>query len=306
MSQTSMRPPKEWTRQLRKEQSSVINVFDTQTGTSTAIYEMGELIEAPNWTLDGKWLIVNGDGRLWRISPDGNEGPNRINTVPVENWNNDHCLSPDGKHIYVSALDGHVYHVSLEGGAPKKISEDQEGEARYMYFLHGVSPDDKTLAYVALEMFAPDNIKTRIGLIPSTGGDPVHLTDGSCPVDGPEFHPNGEWIYFNSEAAAKRPGHAQIFRMRPDGSDVEQLTFDERVNWFPHISPDGKQLVYISFPEGTEGHPADLDVQLVAMSPEGGETKVLESFFGGQGTINVNSWSPDSRYFAYVTYPIEE
>jgi len=126
----------------------------------------------------------------------------------------------------------------------------------------------------------------------------------STPNDGPEYSPDGQWIYFNAERAATIPGHAQCFRMRPDGSGIEQLTFDDRVNWFPHVSPDGRSVVFISYPAGTTGHPPNKDVILRLMRPDGGGQRDLVAFFGGQGTINVNSWAPDSRRFAYVAYPV--
>jgi Tol biopolymer transport system component len=132
------------------------------------------------------------------------------------------------------------------------------------------------------------------------------LTDGSCPVDGPEYSADGAWIYFNSEAAATQAGHAQVFRMRPDGAGVEQLTHDARVNWFPHAAPDGTIFAYISFPTGTFGHPADKDVIIRTMAPDGSDQRDIDRFNGGQGTINVTSWSPDSQRFAYVRYPIRE
>jgi Tol biopolymer transport system component len=126
----------------------------------------------------------------------------------------------------------------------------------------------------------------------------------SYPNDGPEYSPDGRWLYFNAERAAKVQGHAQCFRMKPDGTGIEQLTFDERVNWFPHLSPDGQSVVYISFPPGTLGHPPDKDVILRFMRPDGSGQREIVSLFGGQGTINVNSWAPDSKRFAYVAYPV--
>ncbi len=124
------------------------------------------------------------------------------------------------------------------------------------------------------------------------------------PNDGPEYSPDGAWIYFNSERSAGEPGHSQCFRMRPDATGVEQLTFDERVNWFPHLSPDGQSVVYISFPRGTLGHPADREVIIRFMLPDGSGQRDVVSCFGGQGTINVNSWAPDNKRFAYVAYPV--
>jgi Tol biopolymer transport system component len=135
------------------------------------------------------------------------------------------------------------------------------------------------------------------------GGADTRLTNTPAPDDGPEYSSDGKWIYFNSELNARERGHAQCFRMAPDGSGIEQLTHDERVNWFPHITPDRNWIVYISFPPGTEKHPANKDVILRRMKPDGSETADLLGFNGGQGTINVNSWSPDSKHFAFVMYP---
>lgn len=290
-------------RRLRDRQISQLVVASRDGDSLNVIYETSELIEAPNWTPDGKWLIYNGDGRLFRISPDGLVGPSRINTAPVEDLNNDHILSPDGKSIYLSANDGHLYRVPAEGGRPSRISNDHAPERGFRYYLHGISPDGATLAYVGLET-GGGRAMTRVFTIPSAGGPDRPLTDGSCPVDGPEFSPDGDWIYFNSERAASVPGHAQIFRMRPDGSGVEQLTFDERVNWFPHLSPDGELVAYLSYPPGTVGHPPDRNVIVRTMTPDGSFVRDVDGFNGGQGTINVASWSLDSRLFAYVRYPV--
>ena len=297
--QTPMRPDPD-TRRLLPRQASELVVIDVATGLTTVIYHTQELIEAPNWTLDGHWLIYNADGRLFRISPDGSDGPHRINTAPVENLNNDHVLAPDGKTVFVSANDGHLYGVPLVGGVPVKLSNDQDPARRYRHYLHGISPDGAMLTYVAYEA----GPMMRLAVIPAAGGVEAYLTDGTCPVDGPEYAPDGQWLYYNGEGAARRPGHAQIFRMRLDGSGVEQLTHDDRVNWFPHLSPDGSMMCYISFPEGTLGHPADKAVILRLAGSDGSNIRDLDAFNGGQGTINVPSWAPDSRRFAYVRYPV--
>ena len=294
-----MRPDPD-TRRLLPRQSSELVVLDLATGQTSVIYDAQDLFEAPNWTLDGKWLIFNADGRLWRISPDGTDGPHRINTAPVENLNNDHVLAPDGLTIFISANDGHLYVVPLAGGTPVKLSNDHDPARRYRHYLHGVSPDGAMLAYVAYE----EGPRMRLAVIPAAGGPETYLTDGACPVDGPEFAPDGAWLYYNGEGAARRPGHAQIFRMRPDGTGVAQLTHDDRVNWFPHISPDGAWMVYISFPKGTLGHPADKPVILRLARPDGSAVHDLDAFNGGQGTINVPSWAPGSDKLAYVRYPI--
>lgn len=293
----TLRPAADARRLLPRQRAELV-VLDITTGQSQVVWEAREMFEAPNWTLDGKWLIYNGDGRLWRISPDGADGPHRINTAPIEDLNNDHVLAPDGETLFISANDGHLYRVPLAGGVPVKVSSHQ-GE-NYRHYLHGISPDGATLTYVAYTA----GPVMRLATMPASGGPVTYLTDGACPVDGPEFSPDGQWLYYNGEGAARRPGHAQLFRMRPDGTGVQQLTHDDRVNWFPHVSPDGQWMSYISFPEGTLGHPADLAVILRLARPDGSEMRDLDAFNGGQGTINVPSWAPDSRRLAYVRYPI--
>jgi TolB protein len=289
-------------RTLLAGQISQLVVIDSESGAQTVIFEADEIIEAPNWTPDGEALIFNAGGELWRIDSRGETAPEKIDTGPLRDLNNDHVLSPDGRTIYISSNDGHLYSLPIAGGTPVRISNIHG--APFHYYLHGISPDAATLVYVAVEGKG-EGRRINIFTIPSTGGPDTRLSDISKPNDGPEYSPDGDWIYFNSERAGHRPGHAQLFRMRPDGSGIEQLTSDERVNWFPHLSPDGRQMVYISYPEGTLGHPADKQVILRLMHPDGGKPRDLVSFNGGQGTINVNSWAPDSRRFAYVAYPLQ-
>jgi len=246
-------------------------------------------------------LVFNAGGSLFRIAPTGGT-PEPIDTGHLADLNNDHVLSPDGGTIYVSSDDGHLYSLPFAGGTPRRVSNSHL--TPHHYYLHGISPDGLTLAYVAVEQPRGER-QVNVFTIPSSGGFDTRLTDLQVPNDGPEYSPDGLWIYFNSELAATQPGHAQIFRMNAaDGSGVEQLTFDRDVNWFPHLSPDGRHVVYLSFPPGTTGHPADRHVHLRLMSPTGENQRTLASFFGGQGTINVNSWAPDSRRLAYVAYPM--
>lgn len=287
-------------RSLATGQRSELTIIDLD-GNAQVIFTASEIIEAPNWAADGQWLVFNAGGRLYRIAAAGGQ-PEQIDTGHLADLNNDHVLSPDGASIYVSSDDGHLYAVPFAGGAPRRVSN--EHSTPFHYYLHGISPDGSTLSYVAIEQRNGER-QVNVFAIPSAGGPDTRLTDLTMPNDGPEYSPDGRWIYFNSELAASRPGHAQIFRMNAaDGSGLEQLTFDSYVNWFPHLSPDGSSVVLLSYPQGTMGHPADKDVLLRLMAPEGGEVRTLASFFGGQGTINVNSWAPDSRRLAYVAYPL--
>jgi TolB protein len=289
-------------RTLLPGQVSQLIVTDRDRSNSRLLLEADEVLEAPNWTPDGLALIFNAGGELWRIPADGSASPNRIETGTLRDLNNDHVLSPDGATIYFSENNGHLYSVPIGGGEPRRVSNDHPEP--HHYYLHGISPDGATLAYVAVEGTTGSK-RSNIFTIPVTGGPDRRLTDVPYPNDGPEYSPDGQWIYFNSERAARVAGHAQCFRMYPDGSHIEQLTFDERVNWFPHVSPDGNWVAYLSFPPGTIGHPPNKDVVLRLMRPDGSGARDVVSFFGGQGTINVNSWAPDSSRFAYVAYNLK-
>ena len=288
-------------RTLLPGQRAELTIINADGSGREVIFVADEIIEAPNWHPGGDYLVFNAGGEIWRIEADGT-GLTKIETGAIRDLNNDHVLSPDGSTVYLSnQRDGALYSVPIEGGTPSKVSNDHP--APHHYYLHGISPDGGTLSYVAVE--GPEGRK-RVNMftIPAAGGPDTRLSDVSYPNDGPEYSPDGKWIYFNAERDATKPGHAQCYRMRPDGTGIERLTHDERVNWFPHISPDGSQVVYISYPRGTLGHPANKDVRLMLMPPDGSWHREIIAFFGGQGTINVNSWAPDSRRFAYVAYPV--
>lgn len=286
-------------RQLLPGQRSELTLINSDGTGREVIFTADEIIEAPNWHPDG-YLVFNAGGEIWRIELDGS-GLKRIETGAIRDLNNDHVISPDGKTIYLSnSGDFALYAVGIEGGTPRKVSNAHDN---FMHFLHGISPDGKTLSYVAIEG-AEGHRRINMFTVPAAGGADTRLSDVTYPNDGPEYSPDGKWIYFNSERDATQPGHAQCYRMRPDGTGIVQLTHDERVNWFPHASPDGSHYVYISYPAGTLGHPADKEVKLMLMPPDGSWQKEIVALFGGQGTINVNSWAPDSKRFAYVAYPV--
>jgi Tol biopolymer transport system component len=277
--------------------------MDTSTGERSTVHESStHVFEAPNWTPDGTALIFNQDGLMYTVPVDGSVPPRSIDTGGIETANNDHVLSPDGRTLYISAGDRHIHAVDLGAGEARRVTND-DGDT-FVHYLHGVSPDGSMLAYIGLEHRAGLPPLTNVFTIPAAGGADTQLTHSEKPHDGSEYSPDGKFIYFNSERESERPGHAQLFRMRHDGTDVEQLSFDERVNWFPHLSPNGARLAYISFESGVEGHPANKDVLIRLATPDGSSPEDAARLFGGQGTINVNSWAPDSNRFAYVEYPI--
>jgi TolB protein len=257
------------------------------------VYLAPEHFEAPNWTRDGKAFIFNRDGHILRLPVEGGT-PETINTGFATQCNNDHGISPDGTQLVISDQsqeDHHslVYMLPLAGGTPRRITKNSPS------YWHGWSPDGQTLAFVGQR-----NDDFDIYSISVNGGDETRLTTAKGLDDGPEYSPDGKYIYFNSV----RTGLMQIWRMKPDGSEQEQVFNDDYNNWFPHISPDGKWMVFISFDKSVEGHPPNQDVTLRVMSLADKKITVLARLFGGQGTINVPSWSPDSTRLAFVSYQL--
>lgn len=285
-------------RSLRPGQVSQIRIVSRDGAEDRLVFEAPHLLEAPNWTPDGGALIVNGGGRLFRLSLAEGAAPEPIAIDGIADANNDHLLSPDGATLYITAAR-RVHAVSVSGGAPRQVSPAGE----LAFYLHGISPDGASLGCATI-LHDAEGLNWGIATLPSQGGAAQQLLFGRAPVDGPEWTPDAAWIWFNGELEATCPGDAALFRMRPDGSGIERMSFGDRVDWFPHPDPQGQTVAYLSYPPGTTGHPPDLPVELRSMPVEGGEPRTLARFFGGQGSINVNSWSPDGRFLAYVAYPL--
>ena len=291
-------------RTLAPGQRCQVWIHEVGTGRNTLVLETEDvLLEAPNWTLDGHALVLNGAGALWRI-PVVEPQLIEIDLQGAPPLNNDHVLDPDGRHVFVSAYDDwQLYRAPLEGGTARRVTT-QPGAAELMHFLHGVSPDGQELAFVAIRLDEWSDKRpptAEIYTVRADGMDYRQITTADVPADGPEYSPDGAWLYFNTEAFS---GHAQVARMRPDGSETTRLTFSQTVDWFPHLAPDGRAAVYLAYPPGTVGHPADVDVQLMLVTgDQWQQAQPVVNVSGGQGTINVNSWAPDSRRFAYVAYP---
>jgi TolB protein len=270
---------------------SDLEILDVATGGRRLIYHSADSLQAPNWTRDGKSLIYNSKGRLYRFDLAARKAA-LINTDFAVNNNNDHVLSFDGKMLGISHQGenniSRVYTLPAAGGKPKEIT--LLGPS----YLHSWSPDAKFLVYTGGR-----NGNFDIYKIPSGGGREIRLTDAPSLEDGPEYTPDGNTIYFNSTSG----GLMQLWRMNPDGSNKERVTHSDTNDWFAHISPDGKQIVYLSFLNDIkpEEHPFYRQVYIRLM-PIGGEpAKVIAYVYGGQGTINTPSWSPDSRRVAFVS-----
>ena len=278
----------------RSSVRSHVTIADADGRSSRVIYSSDRLFEAPNWSPDGSYLLLNSGGKLWKLTVSGGE-PAMVDSGAVSKINNDHGISPDGKTLAISA--GPIYVLPSAGGEPRRLTD------KVPSYFHGWSPDGKTLAFCGKR---GDNFD--LYAISADGGEERRLTEHAGYDDGPDYSPDGRWIYFNSD----RSGSWDLWRIPADGAGpgdakAERITGDAMEDWFPHPSPDGKWLVFVSFPKGTVGHPANQEVTLRRMPMPGGDIKPsapqeLLHLFGGQGTLNVNSWSPDGLRFAYVRY----
>ena len=270
---------------------AALEIYDLATGRRRLILQSDLRLEAPNWHPEG-WLLVNADGRLWRGDPE-NPALVALDTGDTGLCNNDHGFSPDGRTLWFTTHRNggaaEIWRMTTAGGRPTLLPLSRPS------WWHGVSPDGSQITYAA----ARDDLREiDIYISPVPDGPEVRLTPGGAHSDGPDFSPCGDWVWFNSD----RSGHAQIWRVRIDGTDAAQVFADDKVNWFPHPSPCGRHVLYLAYPPGTLGHPADQPVDLCLMDTAGGNRRRLASFTGGQGAINVPCWSPDGSALAFVRH----
>lgn len=283
----------------KMDTTSYIQTVDIETGSIETVLTINEHFEAPNWHPDN-YLIVNSRGKLYTLDLERKE-LELLETGFADECNNDHGISPDNKWLAISHNDREhpstkpyksaIYVLPIGGGTPRKVT------SKVPSYWHGWSPDGKRLAYCAER-----NGNYDIYTIPVEGGEEKRLTNAEGLDDGPEYSPDGKYIYYNSY----KSGHMQLWRMDPNGKNQEQLTFDQNSNWFPHPSPDGKWIVYIAYTsDQKQNHLFGKQVKLRLMNLETRDIKdITPVFFGGQGTINVPSWSPDSKKVAFVSYSV--
>lgn len=275
---------------------SMVEILDVSTGQRRCLFTGSGIYEAPNWSRDGNFLVLNHNGLLYRLNLAGGE-PRVIETDFANRCNNDHGIAPGGDEIVISHEDENsegssvIYVVPIAGGRPRRVT------TKWPSFWHGWSPDGSTLAYTAKRDGDSDY---KIYSINVDGGEETQLTSGPGADDGPDYSHDGRFIYYNSFAS----GRMQIWRMDADGSNAMQIVESPHSDWFPHPSPDGKQLVFLRYLEDQQqAHPFGRDVQLMLLDLTNHQlSQATQVFFGGQGTINVPSWSPDSSELAFVSY----
>lgn len=302
-------------RQLLPGQTSRVHVYDVESRASRLVFESSSvLVEAPNVMADGT-LVLNGNGDLWllRLPADvdtvlDESALERVPMPGVPEINNDHVVDPSGNSVVVSGRDGDLYRVPLPAGGAAATLTDVTTALPVVrkFYLHGIGKDG-TLAAIVGERTEAGVWTTDVALVDLATGDPTFLTRDEHADDGVSFA--GDMLVWNSERFT--PGTAQLVSLWPGATDPVRITNDDRVNWFPHVSPDGSHLLYLSYEPGVQGHPADHRVELrllpgalvrgarIAVVPE-----TLVTLDGGQGTVNVPPWSPDSRWFAYCDYPV--
>ncbi|MBO6159571.1 MAG: TolB family protein [Firmicutes bacterium] len=283
---------------------SYLNVMNIETGEIEVLASFDKVIEAPNWLKKTDELVYNSEGHLYAFKL-ADKSIRPIETGECDRCNNDHVLAPDESGVAVShspitkeGWSSRVYTVPFETGIAKLITPKSPS------FLHGWSPDGKDLAYCAFRQ-VDGELHVDVYTAPADGsGEEVRLTSEGF-NDGPEYSPDGEYIWFIST----RTGLMQVWRMRKDGSEQTQMTFNEQNNWFGHVSPDGEKVVYLSYHKGhlsPNEHLPNMQVELWLMNSDGSDQHRICSFFGGQGSINVNSWAADSKRFAFVSYDMED
>jgi TolB protein len=277
---------------------SAVEVFEIGSGRTIVADVARANAQAPSWSHDGNTLVFNQDGKVFSVSADGKSAPQPIDTGAATGCNGSHGFSPDGKWLAITCTSpgnpgNRVYVIPAGGGAPRMVTANPDS------YFHSWSPDGKTILFTR-----PSHGAINIYSIAADGGAETapeeELTMGTGVNDDPDFSADGAFIYFNTD----RWGSMQIARMNPDGSHVEQMTFDNFRNWTPHPAPDGKSVAFLSYAPEVTTHASNKDIALRILTPQDGKTRVLTTLVGGSGSMNVNNWSPDSKRLAFVSYEL--
>ncbi len=270
---------------------SSIEIFNIRTREQRVVWQTEGLFEAPNWSPDGQYLMLNSEGLIYRLALSGDPLPTKVDTGFATQCNNDHGISPDGSLIAISDKvefrKPAIYVLPSIGGMPKLVTENLPS------YWHGWSPDGRSFAYCGIR-----NDEFDIYTIGINGGTEKRLTFGEGRNDGPDYSPDGRWIYFNSS----RTGLMQIWRVPAEGGVAERITNSYSGDWFPHPSPKGDKVVFISYKPDVFDHPRDQQIEVRLMGMDGANVETLFELFGGQGTMNSPNWSPAGDEFAYVRY----
>jgi Tol biopolymer transport system component len=276
---------------------SSITIIDRDGSSKRVIHTAAHRLEAPGWSPDGSTLVLNGGGKLWRLSARDGGQPRVIPTKALGWVDVNHGISPDGRSLAVTA--GPIFRLGLNGGQPERLTD---GSPRY---FHGWAPDGHELAYAMLT-----GANVDIGVTDPRTGIERRLTAHSAIDDMPSYSPDGRWIFFSSN----RWGGSDIWRIprdtpAPADQQAERVTGDQFQDWFPHVSPDGQSLIFLSYHKSIQGHPIDQDVMIRRIAVPGvdpseptAKIEPLVRIVGGQGSIGSRPWSPDGKQFVYVSY----
>jgi len=272
-----------------------IKVWDAGNGLPLrSLTGDAEAVSSVAFSPNGKWLASGSFDRtifIWDATTGRSIRGLRFDQtysweVPPSVWSI--AISPDSARIVSGSADSAI-----------RIWDETTGDL--LHVIKGHSDVVTSVAYLPNGKTIVSGSKDgTVRLWDADSGQLLRtLTEHSGQIRAVAVSPDGKTIFFISD----RSGKMQLWRMGANGSGQTQMTFDDHNNWFPHVSPDGKTILFISFPPDipANDHPFYRRVYLRRMAAGGGTPTVVAYLYGGQGSINVNSWSPDNRMVAFVS-----